>query len=201
MRPAALAAIVEAIRPGAVVVELGSGASTVVIARAARGLGARLVSVEHDGDWAGRVRSLLGREELDRIARVVEAPLVPGEAAQGVPVSEPFRAPPAWYAIEELRAACPPRIDVLVVDGPPGGDSPRVLARGPAVPALRDRLAGEWAVFLDDASRPAERRTAEAWRQTLGCDLALRDELDLAVLRPSPPSPSPQDRPPSSSQP
>lgn len=185
MHPAALAGVVEEIGPGAAVVELGSGASTVVLARAALEHGARLVSVEHEGRWAARIRALLRREGLDRVARVVEAPLAPGEEAHRVQTADGFRAPRAWYGVEALRADLPSRIDVLLVDGPPGGDSPRVLARAPAVPALRDRLTERWVIFLDDARRPAERHTAERWRAELGCELALRDELELAVLRPA----------------
>jgi hypothetical protein len=183
MRPSAIALMVDEIRGGRrEVVELGSGVSTVVLARAARELGARIVSVEHDPAWAEEIRRLLRRERLD-VATVVDAPLAALDtAALAVPSDPTLRAPRAWYELAAVLGACPDLIELLVVDGPPAAQEPDVLIRAPALPALRDRLAEECTIVLDDVSRPAERRTAELWRHELGCELELTD-TGVAVLR------------------
>jgi hypothetical protein len=186
MRPSAIALLVEEMARGRrAVVELGCGVSTIVLARAARELGARLVSIEHDRDWAAEIRALLRRERLGA-ADVIHVPIAPLDCGLAGALSAPgFRAPRRWYELAALREACPGRVELLVVDGPPAADSPGVLIRAPAVPALRDRLAGPCTVALDDVSRRAESRIAELWRWALGCELELPPDTDLAVLRAS----------------
>lgn len=84
MRPAALALLVAEIERGRrTIVELGSGASTVVLARAARRHSVALVSVEHDPGWAAEVRALLRRERLETVAEVIEASACPASGAAG----------------------------------------------------------------------------------------------------------------------
>ncbi len=112
---------------------------------------------------------------------MVEVPLrsLPAPSRPEPPDFEPARG---WYARSAVRAACPRTIDLLVVDGPPAGELPAQLVRAPALPALRDLLASEFAIVLDDVRRPAERATAELWRRELGCEIELRDEVEVAVL-------------------
>jgi hypothetical protein len=184
MRPSAIALLVDEMRGGRRrVVELGSGGSTVILARAARELGARIVSIEHDGMWADEIRGLLRRERLDA-ARVIHAPLAELDASELAVPSEPtLRAPGRWYESEAVRDACGDGIELLVIDGPPAAEEPDVLIRAPALPALRDRLADDCTVALDDVSRPADRRTSELWAHALGAELELPPDTDLGVLR------------------
>jgi Methyltransferase domain len=186
MRPSAIALLVEEMERGrASVVELGSGVSTIVLARAARELGVRLVSIDHDPGWAGEIRALLRREGLE--VEVTEAPLAALDSeAIRVPAEPLLRAPESWYDLAALGEVLPSRIDLLVVDGPPTAESPDVLIRAPAVPVLEGRLAEACTVALDDVSRRAEQHTARLWAHMLGCELELSD-TDLAVLRRSRP--------------
>jgi hypothetical protein len=164
------------------VVELGSGVSTIVLARAARELGAQILSIDHDPELADEIRGLLRREGLDS-ARLIDVPLAALEGSRIRVPSEPLlRAPASWYDVKALGRALPSRIDLLVVDGPQAAQSPDVLIRAPAVPALQDRLAETCTVALDDVSRRAELHTARLWGHMLGCELELSD-TDLAVLR------------------
>jgi hypothetical protein len=182
MRPSAIALLVEEMEQGgASVVELGSGVSTIVLARAARELGVQLVSIDHDPGWAGEIRALLRREGLE--VGVTAAPLAALDPeAVRVPAEPLLRAPESWYDLAALGEVLPSRIDLLVVDGPPAAESPDVLIRAPAVPALEGRLAEACTVALDDVSRRAELHTARLWTHMLGCELELSD-TDLAVLR------------------
>lgn len=144
-----LARAVLARRPR-VIVESGSGVSTLVLARAAQLNGhGHVSSLEDDPVHSGRMRRLLEDHGLAEWATILDAPL--REHRVG---GHPY----AWYAEEGLP---PAGIDMLVVDGPPR----RVgrLARYPAGPLLFPRLAETGVVFLDDANRRSERRVLQRW--------------------------------------
>lgn len=139
------------------IVELGSGHSTLLIARRLESLGrGHVLAVDHLGEYARRTREWIAREELGHRATVVHAPVVE-RAVEG-------RNLP-WYSGEAVEAALPAHIDLLIVDGPPDLFGPE--ARWPAVPLLRDRLKPGATILMDDGDRPAERRAAFEWRRRL----------------------------------
>lgn len=136
-------------RPG-LVVECGSGASTVWLAYAVRDAGGRIVALEHDEAHLEETAGLLEEHHLTDVAELRLAPL------SDVPVGDTTRR---WYdvgVVEDLKG-----IDLLVVDGPPGDTSQE--ARYPAVPLLRDRLADQAVIALDDAARTDEQRILQRW--------------------------------------
>jgi predicted O-methyltransferase YrrM len=134
-----------------VVVEAGSGATTLVLAycleRNGRG---KIWSLDHDAGYAQRTRDLLEAHGLGHRATVSHAPLsdvdIRGESWP-------------WYDRGSLETGKP--IDLLIVDGPPGKDHP--LARYPALPLLRSSLAAGATVVLDDADRDDETAIAARW--------------------------------------
>lgn len=143
------------IRPR-VVVEFGSGVSTLVTAYALERIGAgRLLSIDHDADYAAVTRARLVAHGVSHRASVVVAPLEPvdvdGQSWQ-------------WYGLGHALPLEEP-IDVLIVDGPPGAG--HRLARYPAIPILRDRLSPNVEILLDDGARPDEREIARRWGQLL----------------------------------
>ena len=142
----ALADAVDAGRPR-VVVEFGSGLSTLVLARAmAFSGGGQLVSYDHMSGFAALTRARLAALGLAGEVRAVE-----------LTTSAPFGYAGEWYA-----AACAPSaIDLLVIDGPPAWLS--AGTRGGAGPAMFPRLALGGVVLLDDADRPGERANARRW--------------------------------------
>ena len=142
------------------VVECGSGTSTVVIARCLRALGrGRIISLDHDPEYAGRTKEMMRLYGVEQLVTVVTAPLVPRETDGRV-------AP--WYGPEYEPFLTEP-IDILLVDGPPGATGPR--ARHPAIPILKTRLAAECWVLMDDGDRPDERAIAHDWSGELGAKL------------------------------
>jgi hypothetical protein len=144
----------------ALVVECGSGSSTVVVARCLRALGhGRIVSLDHDPVYAERSRGLLRLHGVEDVASVVTAPLAPREVK-----GRQFQ----WYA-PTYAALLNGSIDLLLVDGPPGKSAPR--ARYPAVPLLLPHLAPACAIVLDDGDRQDERAIAHAWAQELDATL------------------------------
>jgi predicted O-methyltransferase YrrM len=151
------------LRPG-LVVECGSGTSTVVMARCIQELGnGRIISLDHDPDYARRTTELLRLNGLDDMATVITAPLSDREVN-----GQLLR----WYG-QEYEPQLDKPIDMLVVDGPPGSSGP--LARYPAVPLLRSRLAPECWILLDDGDRPDEQAIARLWAQELHATLSYLD--------------------------
>lgn len=126
------------------VVELGSGLSSVAIASKLRDLRCgRLLSIDHDPAFVERSRFWLALNGLDNIADVRLAPLRNDVLGADCPV---------WYDPNMLQDVT--SIDLLVVDGPPKPVNARV--RAPALPFFKNRFAEDWLVFLDDADRPGE---------------------------------------------
>lgn len=161
IRPSALACILNdiTINQRRTIVELGAGMSTALIARLISAQpGKTLISFEHDPAWCDFLNGWLEQKGLDRIARVIEAPLAPCPGFAG-----------EWYDVEVIRAALQGiSIDCLICDGPPAHTQDRALARLPAVPMMGHALAERCAVFLDDAQRHGERRVARTWQRALG---------------------------------
>jgi predicted O-methyltransferase YrrM len=145
--------LLDAHRPR-LVVELGSGTSSVWIAYALERLGGRLVSLDHDAEYAQRTRALLAAHGLTSVAEVREAPLTP-LAIDG----KTFQ----WYdpaALADLR-----EIDLLVVDGPPEATGPD--ARFPALHVLEQKLADTATIVFDDANRHDEQAALRRWTESV----------------------------------
>ena len=133
------------------VLECGSGLSTVIMAYAIRRAGhdGRIVALEHLERFAERTRGMLEDHGLTDVAEVRLAPL-----KDVVIDGEPW----PWY-----EPSCIPDepIDLLFVDGPPGAT--REDARYPALPLVRDRLQEGSTLILDDLGREDEAHVATRW--------------------------------------
>ncbi len=141
--------------PG-VVVELGSGASSLVLGYALEEVGrGRVVSLDHDGAFAEETRRRVARHGLADRVEVLHAPLREQEV-EGRRVR--------WYDLDGMDL--PDRIDLLVIDGPPLETNP--LARHPAGPLLFDRLGPDAVVILDDARRADEAEAVRRWAEAHG---------------------------------
>jgi predicted O-methyltransferase YrrM len=176
------------------VVELGSGTSTVLIARLLQQQwpdgGHQHVAVEHDAAWLQWVVEQLAREGLSEGTTVVHAPLVRHDlAADGL----------LWYdsaVLESGLDAClgEEQIDLLVVDGPPADTSDKVLARYPALPALVTRLAAGATVVLDDVERPGEQEVLRRWTHQHGLSFTAPDVHAGIAVGTVPPAPGAEGR-------
>ncbi|MGQ0456063.1 MAG: class I SAM-dependent methyltransferase [Hyphomicrobium sp.] len=131
-------------RTSPVVVEFGSGESTIAIAATLKGAGAgRLITVEHDSNYADRIASRLARSDLSKFVDIRLAPLRDYDGLAGFPV---FRS----YDLAALDVD----FDIALVDGPVWelGLATRLVPLQWAV----DRIHGDRVVYLDDAARPPE---------------------------------------------
>ncbi|WP_436526966.1 O-methyltransferase [Actinoplanes sp. HUAS TT8] len=136
------------------VLELGSGTSTIWLAYALEQIGGRLISLDHDPSYANRTRSALREHGLTGVAEVRDAPLAPVEL-DGRTYS--------WYdpaVLEDLDG-----IDFLLVDGPPAAVGPD--SRYPALPVTGPRLADRATIVFDDANRKDEQAALERWLATV----------------------------------
>ncbi len=138
--------VIETARPASVV-ELGSGATSLVTAKALamHGAGA-LHSYDSHAPFVAAMQEWLAEHDL--AAAFHHAPLTQRDV----------RWPGLWYALTEL----PSSIDLLVIDGPPWAVHP--FARGMAE-RLFPRIAPGGTVLLDDAARPGERYVARRWKK------------------------------------
>jgi predicted O-methyltransferase YrrM len=174
--PDLLAVLVDLViteRPS-LVVECGSGASTLWLALAMRRfkINGRIIALDHDPVFGGTTRDLLIRHDVGDLAEVRDAPLetvsLDGETY-------------SWYtrqAWEDLTG-----IDLLFVDGPPTATGHR--ARYPALPLLSPALSPAATVVLDDLLVPDMQEVLRLWLDAypdFGSEI-LPLEKQAAVLR------------------
>ena len=152
--PDLLAVLVDLVITGrpSLVVECGSGTSTLWLALAIRrfGVDGRIIALEHDPAFSGSTRDFLARHDVEDVAEVRDAPLesfgLDGE-------THLWYAKRAW---EDLTG-----IDLLFVDGPPVTTCHR--ARYPALPLLNGLLSPVATVVLDDLIVPDMQEILRLW--------------------------------------
>lgn len=142
-----------------VVLELGSGASTLHIAKALTLTGGMAITVDSDRAWLDKVMATAREAGLAERLSPVFAPLQDGADGE------------AWYDPKPIFAAIGDRkVDLLLVDGPPAHDRTRAYARRPAAAHLKDRLAPNVSIYLDDIHRPSHAKIAREWGRLLGME-------------------------------
>jgi predicted O-methyltransferase YrrM len=170
---AVLVDLVVAERPS-LIVECGSGASTLWLALAMRrfGIDGRVVALDHDPVFGGKTRDLLARHDVGDLAEVRDAPL---ESFSLDGESYSWYARRAW---DDLTG-----IDLLFVDGPPATTGH--LARYPALPLLSEALSPVVTAVLDDLVVPDMQKVLRRWLDAypeFGSEI-LPLEKQAAVLR------------------
>lgn len=136
------------------VVETGSGVSTLVIAYALEQLGrGRVIALDHDPTFAAKTRADIDRHGLGAFATVVDAPLEPIEVDGERHL---------WYAVSALDRHAPGEIDLVVDDGPPKYAGP--MLRYASLPVLARRLSAQ-GLFVLDYVDDEERVILERWRK------------------------------------
>jgi hypothetical protein len=145
------------------VLECGSGVSTLVLVAGVSPATRRLVSLEHQNDWAKRVWDGIPRDMRANLDLVVRPLVSWGEYD--------------WYDMDVT--SLPESIGFVFCDGPPG------TTRGGRIgiaPVIKDRLAPGAAVLFDDTSRPAEREIVDLCCAELRANL-VEDAPRHSVIR------------------
>jgi predicted O-methyltransferase YrrM len=133
-----------------IVLEFGSGLSTIILNNFIKqnGLEVRLISIDNDGLWQ---RSL--REECDRVD-FFDFPL-----RQSHPNS--YNAMGSWFDIPDDHHLNTLKYDLVIVDAPKG--SLGKLSRYGFIPFIEDKLSKNAVVYIDDTNRIDEQQIAEIW--------------------------------------
>ena len=160
-----IADIIKKYRPR-LVVELGSGVSTLVAAKS----GARkIISIDNSDEFAAKTVAMI-KEHRVRGVEVRIAPL------------QPYANGSTWYDTSKIKDL--KKIDLLIIDGPPGSKNPE--ARYPALAELKDKLSANAVVIIDDVRREGERKLAEDFAKALSNHslVILDHEKGTAVISP-----------------
>jgi predicted O-methyltransferase YrrM len=123
------------------VVELGSGVSTLVVAKAGA---KKVISIDHSIEFADKTRKMLKEHKIRGVdVRVAELK--------------------DWYDTVKLKDL--KRIDLLIVDGPPGSKDP--TARMPARAEFIAKLSPNAVIVVDDVNREGELKLAQSFAKAL----------------------------------
>ena len=160
-----LAHITKRVRPR-LSVELGSGISTLVLAKSGA---KKIVSLDHSDEFGTQTREML----LSHGVRGVDI---------RIHELETYSRGYKWYARSALKGLA--KIDLLVIDGPPS--STNSDARYPALEHLVPLLSPKATVILDDVYRDEERKLADAIAKALPSHVMtiLSHEKGTAVISP-----------------
>lgn len=172
MQPAALAELDAWLwdQSPRVVVECGSGLSTVVFANYARYSGAQVVSLDHDRRYHTQTSQLLAQHGLGSHVDLRLCPLV--------------GSPPMYETV------LPDGVEFVLIDGPPEATG----GREATLDALMPHLASRWSAWLDDGSRRLERDAVAGWRKRHKIKTtSTRLPHDPVIVRPSAPRARKQD--------
>lgn len=156
------------------IVELGSGSSTILIARILQILGEKEtahIAVDHESKYLGLTRDIAVLNDVASGIEFHHCPLIRYESLNKL-----------WYGglAENLAGR---KIDLLIIDGPPGPLQP--MSRYPALPLLIEHLAEHCTIVLDDAIRDEEQEIARRWiNENPGFELTISlDGHGLAILK------------------
>jgi predicted O-methyltransferase YrrM len=141
------------------ILEFGSGISTIIMGRLIKmnNTGTKIVSVEHNREWAAAIQTSIQREALEKTVSILYAPL------NHCPLAI---APNLWYELDANTGFFEnAHFDMVVVDGPPANEMSIALSRYPALPFIYDRLSDKCSVFLDDADRGGEKAIISRWEK------------------------------------
>ena len=146
------------------VLECGSGVSTAVLARYAQRTGAKIVSLEHKGEFYQRTLTNLRKEGLRDSVDLRMCKLDGGTSP--------------WYVTD-----LPNNIDFVLIDGPPTGDG----GRASTFPSFYPFLSENWEVWLDDGDREEEKQMVRSWVSEFGIKSRFhRFPHGMFELRPKP---------------
>lgn len=138
------------------IVEVGSGTSTLIAAYCLKKIGrGKIISLDHLEKYADITRQTILSHGLENYASVIHAPLKNYDLD-----GASYR----WYDDAVLPDS--DDIGLLIVDGPPKDVS--AWARYPAIPLLGERLRPDASVLLDDGARRDETAIVAAWQDKYG---------------------------------
>ena len=129
------------------VLELGSGVSTLVLSKSGA---KKIISLDHSLEYGEQTRAMLKNHRVRGVEIRIDD-------------LEKYKSGYSWYSRASLKGIT--KIELLVIDGPPSATNPD--ARFPALENLLPLLSPKATVVLDDANRADERKLADAFLAAL----------------------------------
>lgn len=146
-----------------VILETGSGLTTLIMAVACSGNGGRVWALEHDVLWLRQTRAALEHLGITNVD-LIHAPLV--EHSDGS----------AWY---DFPDDLPEQFDLVLMDGPQ-----RIYGRGGLFSILGDRITG--ILLADDMNDPQEQDAVDKWAARNGREVHVMGHTKrFGIVRPS----------------
>jgi predicted O-methyltransferase YrrM len=137
------------------ILECGSGLSTILVGVVAKRRGQHHWALEHDPEWAARVKRYLSKYKLD-LTLIYTHPL----------------RDYGWFCwYEPPLELMADSFALVICDGPPGSTKG---GRYGLVSIMRERLRPGCVILLDDAAREQERMIASKWQRELHASIELR---------------------------
>jgi hypothetical protein len=161
-----------------VIVEFGSGISTLYISQLIAGTDRKLFTIDNNAEWQSIVIGQAQQLGVDLSnTQFIDAPLTP--YSDGTYSGD-------WYDTDAIYQALPEQgIELILVDGPMAKAATNPRSRFPALPALHSRLAKDYSIFLDDCNRTGEQTIAKAWSETYDLDgMFLPERGNICLLHP-----------------
>ncbi len=144
--------VIQEIKPN-VVLELGSGLSTIIAGAILKKIGkGKLISIDQDLKYVGQTRTKINEHHLDEWVTLHHSPLK--EYTIDKVLTE-------WYSPLQLQ---PESIDLVIIDGPAQLPTSPRATRSAALPLLFPYLAPQATLLLDDAKRDHEQETLQSWK-------------------------------------
>ncbi|UOK43756.1 MULTISPECIES: class I SAM-dependent methyltransferase [Flavobacterium] len=142
------------------VLEFGSGISTIIAARLMKmnNLDCTITTVDESAEWQGIIKKILKEENLLDYVKFVCAPTEPsGDLHQ----SYEYNSPIVFEAIANKK------FDLVLVDGPSAWQKKNVMSRASNVKFIKDNLADNFTIFIDNSDRPGEVELTKRMAATL----------------------------------
>lgn len=157
-----------------VIVECGSGLSTLIFGYLVKnGMISKCISIEHNKQFYESTKADLIKHQLENFVNLIYAPLKPVIIND----KEWF-----WYDTEIIEMKIN-RIDLLLVDGPPGQIQKH--SRYPGVPLLKKFFNANSIILVDDSSRSDEQEIINRWllENPEFCASYLKTEKGMCIIK------------------
>lgn len=141
------------------VIEFGSGLSTIIMARLIKknNLETRVIAIEHNEKWAFILQGYLENEELQDFVKIVRVDLKDVQTPLGLV---------KWYDYEVIASEImDKKFDLIIIDGPPANEERIMHSRFPALSKLKNNTAEDFCLILDDANRQGEKDLVNYYRE------------------------------------
>ena len=148
-----------------IILECGSGLSSILISIVIEGTETKLISLEHQETWGNRVKHIIDKHKLSNVTIAI-CPIIKYEKFD-------------WYDVKSIKFE--DSIDMVVCDGPPSNTRG---ARVGLMPLMNKHLAKNAIILMDDYARDTEKDVIMEWKKTYNFSIKEKGSRDLyAILK------------------